>query len=120
MNTEQIIFPEGVPLEYRDRSIRVIGSRITLDTLVHIFQREESVEYLADGFPTLSLEQIKAVIGWYLTHQQEADEYLEESEAEAEAVWEKISSKPEYKAAREELLRRCEEFRRQQRAMIET
>lgn len=71
------------------------------------------MEYLADGFPTLSLEQIKAVINWYLTHQREADEYLAESEAEAEAVWKKISSKPEYKAAREETLRRCEELRRQ-------
>jgi uncharacterized protein (DUF433 family) len=120
VNTKEIIFPEDVPLEYREGSIRVIGSRITLDTLVQIFQRGETVEYLADGFPTLSLEQIKAVINWYLTHQREADEYLEESEAEAKAVWEKISSKPEYKAARAELLRRCEELRRQRAQLSET
>ena len=119
MNTKHIIFPEGVPLEYRDGSIRVIGSRITLDTLVHIFQRGETVEYLAEGFPTLSLEQIKAVIDWYLTHEREADEYLAESEAEAEAVWKEISSKPEYKAARAELLRRCEELRRQRAQLSE-
>ena len=113
MNTKHIIFPEGVPLEYRDGSIRVIGSRITLDTLVHIFQRGETVEYLAEGFPTLSLEQIKAVIDWYLTHEREADEYLEVREAEAEAFWKKYTSTPEYKAAHEELLRRRDEFLRQ-------
>ena len=120
MNTKQIRFPKEVPLEYRDSSIRVTGSRITLDTLVHIYQRGETVEYLSEGFPTLSLEQIKAVINWYLTHQREADEYLAESEAEAEAVWARISSKPEYKAAREELLRRKEEFLRRRAQLSET
>jgi len=124
VDTKHIDFPEGVPLvdryEGEIRTIRVIGSRITLDTLVGIFQRGETVEYLADGFPTLSLEQIKAVIGWYLTHQREADEYLAVREAEAEALWQKISSRPEHKAAHEELLRRCEEFRRQRAQLIGT
>ena len=78
------------------------------------------MEYLAEGFPTLSLEQIKAVINWYLTHQREADEYLADSEAEAEAIWEKISSKPEYKAFHEELLRRREEFLRRRAQLSET
>ncbi len=124
MNTKHIIFPEGVPLvdryEGTIRTIRVIGSRITLDTLVGFFKQGETVEDLARGFPTLSLEQIKAVIDWYLTHQKEADEYLEEGEAEAEAFWKEYESKPENKAAREELLRRCEELRRQRAQLSET
>lgn len=119
MNSNQIIFPRDVPLEYRDGSIRVIGSRITLDTLVGFFRQGKTVEGLACSFPTLSLEQIKAVINWYLTHQREADEYLEESEAEAEAVWKKISSKPEYKAFHEEMLRRKQEFLRQREQLSE-
>ena len=127
MDTKHITFPEGVPLvdryEGHDgtiRTIRVIGSRITLDTLVGFFKQGKTVKDLARGFPTLSLEQIKAVINWYLTHQREADEYLEEGEAEAEALWKKITSRPEYIAAHEELLRRCEELRRQRAQMIET
>ena len=99
-----------MPLEYRDRSIRVIGSRITLDTLVHIFQRGDTVERLARGFPTLSLEQIKAVIDWYLTHQREADEYLEEREAEAEKRRQWIESQPGYAERREKLLRYREQM----------
>ena len=120
MNSQQIIFPRDVPLEYREGSIRVIASRITLDTLVGIFQRGDSVEEIADGFPTLSLEQIKAVIDWYLTHQGEADEYLEERAAAAEAFWKRISSQPEYIAAHEELLRRREEFLRRRGQLSET
>jgi hypothetical protein len=68
------------------------------------------VEYLAEGFPTLSLEQIKAVIDWYLTHQTEADEYLEESDAEAERQRQWIESQPGYAERREKLLRYREQM----------
>ena len=114
MNTTHIVFPQGVPLVDRDegtiRTIRVIGSRITLDTLVGFFKQGETVEDLADGFPTLSLEQIRAVIGWYLTHQREADEYLEEGEAEAEKLRQEIESQPGYVPLREKLQRWREEM----------
>jgi uncharacterized protein (DUF433 family) len=116
VNTKHIIFPEGVPLVDRYeggiRTIRVIGSRITLDTLVHIYQRGETVEYLARGFPTLSLDQIKAVIDWYLTHQREADEYLKEGEIVAERLRQWIESQPGYAERREKLLRYREQMSR--------
>ena len=109
MNTEHISFPEGVPLvdryEGRIRTIRVVGSRITLDTLVHIYQRGDTIERIAVGFPTISLEQIKAVIDWYLTHQKEADQYLEEREVWAEKLRREIESQPGYIPLREKLRR---------------
>ena len=94
-----------MPLEYRDRSIRVIGSRITLDTLIGVFKRGDTVEELTEAFPSLSLDRIRAVIDWYFTHQSEADEYLEEGEAEAEALWKEIESQPGYVPLREQLQR---------------
>lgn len=63
------------------------------------------MEHLAEGFPTLSIEQIKAVIGWYLTHQEQADEYLEERETEAERLRQEIESQPGYVPLREKLQR---------------
>jgi uncharacterized protein (DUF433 family) len=112
VTSKHIIFPEVVPLvdryEGTIRTIRVTGSRITLDTLVGFFEQGETVEDLARGFPTLSLEQIKAVIDWYLTHQNEADEYLKEGELEAERLRQWIKSQPGY-AERREKLRRCRE-----------
>jgi uncharacterized protein (DUF433 family) len=110
VNTKQIVFPAKVPLEYRDRSIRVIGSRITLDTLVGVFKRGETVEELTEAFPSLSLDHIRAVIDWYFTHQSEADEYLEEREAQAERVRQWIESQPGYAAQREKLLRYREQM----------
>ena len=94
-----------MPLEYRDGSIRVIGSRITLDTLVGVFKRGNTVEELTEAFPSLSLEQIRAVIDWYFTYQSEADEYLEEGEAEAEKLRQEIESQPGYVPLREQLQR---------------
>jgi uncharacterized protein (DUF433 family) len=79
----------------------VIGSRITLDTLVGVFKRGETVEELTEAFPSLSLEQIRAVIDWYFTHQREADEYLEEREAQAEKLRQEIESQPGYVSLRE-------------------
>jgi len=117
VDTKHITFPEGVPLIDRNegydgtiRTIRVIGSRITLDTLVGVYQRGDTVEELTEAFPSLSLAQIKAVIGWYLTHRREADEYLEEGEAEAEATWKRIESQPGYAEWREKLLRYREQM----------
>jgi len=112
VNTKQIIFPEGVPLEYRDRAIRVIGSRITLDTLVGVYKRRDTVEELTDAFPSLSLEKIRAVIDWYHTHQSEADEYLEEGEVAAEKLRQEIVSQPGYKEHTEKLLRYREQMSR--------
>ena len=112
MNTKQLTFPEGVPLVQQDegsiRTIRVMGSRITLDTLVGVFKRGDTVEELTEAFPSLRLEQIKAVIDWYLNHQSEADEYLEEGEIEAERLRQKIESQPGYAEWRAKLLR-CRE-----------
>ena len=116
MNSKHINFPEGVPLvdryEGTIRTIRVIGSRITLDTLVGVFKRGETVEELTEAFPSLSLEQIRAVINWYFTNQSEADEYLEEREVEAEKLRQWIESQPGYAERREKLLRYREQMNR--------
>lgn len=121
MDIKQFSFPEGTPLVQKDDgTIRVIGSRITLDTIVARYQQGDTPEKIENSFPTLSLAQINAVIEWYRNHQAEADEYLAEQEAEAEVLWNRITSRPEYKVWHEELLRRAEEFRRGRAELIET
>lgn len=94
--------------------IRVIGSRITLDTLVHKFNAGDTPEDLHDGFPSLSLEQINGVIAWYLNHTAEADEYLAKGEAEAEELRKRIQSTPRYKELSELIKQRIKERQEQQ------
>ena len=107
---KRFTFAEGVPLSQDERgSIRVTGSRVTLDTIVHIYQRGETVEYIHDGFPTVSVAQINAILDWYHQHQAEADEYLEERDAENEKILERLTT-PEHIALWEKIRRRQEQL----------
>ena len=102
--TVKLNFTDGVPLhETSDGNVRVIGSRVTLHTIVGRFQVGDTPEDIQDGFPTLTLEQINAIIGWYLNHQAKVDEYIREVDEEAEEFWRRIESRPENIAFRERL-----------------
>ena len=102
--TVKLNFTDGVPLhQTSDGNVRVIGSRITLHTIVGRFQVGDTPGDIQDGFPTLSLEQINAIIGWYLKHQAEVDEYIREVDEEAEKLFREIESRPENIAFREKL-----------------
>ena len=108
MNT-QITFPEGIPLNYdHSGTIRVKGSRVTLHTIIGCMQQGDTPDEIHEGFPTVTLAQINTIIDWYLNNQVEADEYLQEGEAEGERIRKEIQSQPEYAAFREKL-RRCRE-----------
>jgi uncharacterized protein (DUF433 family) len=111
--TKRFNFPDTVPLtQWENGSIRVGGTRVTLDTVIGRFHVGDTPEDIQDGFPSLTLEQINATIDWYLNNKVEADEYLEEGEREAEKIRQRIESDPEYQVWRAELRRRIEEYRR--------
>jgi uncharacterized protein (DUF433 family) len=75
---------EALPLQTDQYgTIRVGGTRVTLDTVIHAFKAGADAEELAEGFPTLSLADIYIVIGYYLRHREELDAYLAECEEQA-------------------------------------
>jgi len=117
---EQFDFTNSPLRQDTEGTIRVIGSRITLDTLVHKWQRGNTFEEIQDGFPSLSLDQIKGVIAWYLNHTAAADEYLEEREAEAEALRKEIVSQPSYIALNEEIKRRWKQLQSERAQLIKS
>ena len=92
-----------------DGTIRLRGSRVTLETLVGAFKRGDSPEEIQQGFPGLSLAQIYAAIGWYLDNQADADNYLNQRATEADATRHQIESRPEYTTFREVMRRRREQ-----------
>jgi uncharacterized protein (DUF433 family) len=122
MSSLRINLPDTVPLvQWEDGTIRVHDSRVTLDTIVARFQVGDTLAEIHDGFPTVSPEQIKTIIDWYLNNQAEADSYLEQEEAEAERLRLEIQSRPEYKAQTEFLRRKREGFlRRRDEQLIKT
>jgi uncharacterized protein (DUF433 family) len=73
------IQPSPVPLrEDADHVVRVAGTRVTLDTIVAAFQDGATPEEIAQQYPSLPLADVYAVVGYYLQHKEQVDEYLRE------------------------------------------
>lgn len=68
-----------------DDAIRLRGHRIGLEHVVERYHEGYSPEQIALEYPGVSLEQIHAVIAYYLHHQQEVDAYMARIDAEADA-----------------------------------
>jgi len=109
-----IALPETVtlPLKMDEHgAIRVSGTRVTLDTLIAFHHQGETPEDLHEGFPTIPLADIYAVIAYYLAHQEEMDDYLNRRAQEASHLrqeWETRNPPP----TKAELLARLDDQRR--------
>lgn len=107
---KRLNFTEAMPLNQDDEgTIRVRGSRVTLDTLIGAFKRGDTPEQIQEGFPSLSMSQISDAIGWYFNNQVDADNYLNQRAVEAEAFRHQIESRPDYVAFREKMRQRREQ-----------
>jgi len=113
MEEKRFNLPHTVPLvQWECGTIRVRNSRVTLDTIVHRMQVGDTIEAIHEGFPTVSISQIKAILEWYFENKAEADEYLLQREAEGERIRQWVESQPGYKERHEKLLRCREELLR--------
>ena len=100
--------PLPVPLqEDTHGTIRVGGTRVTLETVIYSYRQGDSPEEIASSFDTLKLADIYAVITYYLRHQEEVKAYLRRQEGEAEAIRRKIESQPGYEDLRKRILARA-------------
>jgi len=66
----------------------------------------ETPEEIADGFPTLALADVYAVIGYYLQHRSEVDEYLRRRREVADEVRRQNEARFSPTGVRERLLAR--------------
>jgi len=66
--------------------VRVGGTRVTLDVIVHAFDAGASPEEIVQSFPSLSLPDVYSTVAYVLRHRSEVDAYLAEQVAEAEAI----------------------------------
>jgi uncharacterized protein (DUF433 family) len=63
-----------------DGVIRIGKTRVTLRTLIASHKQGATPEQIAEQFPTLNLADVYLTIGYYLNHQVEGDNYLNEQE----------------------------------------
>jgi uncharacterized protein (DUF433 family) len=82
-----VVAAEPIPLVTdADSVVRIGGTRVTLDTLVAAFREGATAETIAEQYPSLQLDQVYTVIGYYLRHQGEVDAYLQRRQQEAAQV----------------------------------
>ena len=79
-------------------TIRIKGSRVSLDSIVHHFKLGATAEQIIQSFPSLSLGDVYSSIAYYLTHRQEIETYLEQQKVAADNLQEQLESNPDYQA----------------------
>jgi len=84
-------------------TIRIRGSRVSLDSIVHHFKLGATAEQIVQSFPSLSLSDVYSSIAYYLTHRQEVETYLEEQKVAADNLQNQLESNPDYQAEIAEL-----------------
>jgi len=73
-------------VEQRNGAYRIIGKRVSLDSVVYGFLAGESPESIQQSFPTLTLEEVYGAIAFYLANRAAIDRYLAEGEAQFETL----------------------------------
>lgn len=71
---------------------RIGTTRVSLDSVIHSWLQGDSPETIADNFPVLALEQVYGAIAFYLAHQEEIDQYLQQGEVETEKLKQQLHS----------------------------
>ena len=79
-------------------TIRIKGSRVSLDSIIHHFKLGATAEQIVQSFPSLSLGDVYSSIAYYLTHRQEMEVYLEEQKVAADNLQGQLESNPDYQA----------------------
>jgi uncharacterized protein (DUF433 family) len=69
-----------------DGRMRVSGTRVLLDLIVHAYGRGETPEHIVQMYPTLTLDQVYLALGYYLRHRESVDTYIRQMDAEAEKL----------------------------------
>ena len=87
-------------------TIRVGGTRVTLETVVQAWQGGETEREIVEAYDVLTLAQVYAVISYSLNHPIEIRDYLGRQQRVAEEIQIKIESQFPPQALRVRLLAR--------------
>lgn len=97
-------------IELHRDAYRVIGKRVSLDSIVYRWREGLSPETIQrECFPVLTLAEVFGALAFYLDHRTEIDEYLKKAEEEEEAIRDQLrAAYPEAARRVDELAKRLE------------
>jgi uncharacterized protein (DUF433 family) len=87
-------------------TIRVRGTRVTLDIIITSFRAGATSEEIVQRFPSVALADVYQIIAHYLNHTAEIDAYLSERHTEAEGLEREIETRFDPIGVRSRLLAR--------------
>jgi uncharacterized protein (DUF433 family) len=101
------IAAESAPLQVNADGVVLIGqTRVTLDTVVAVFNQGATAEEISYRYPSLKLADVYATISFYLNHQPEVEAYLQQRNQQAQQMRELNQAKFDPQGLRERLLAR--------------
>ena len=105
------IHSDAVPLRVTpEGDLRIGGTRVLLDLVVHAFDDGATPETVVQRFPALQLADVYSVMAYCLRYRAEVDDYLRRRELRAEEVRQKIEARQgEMSGIRARLLARTDE-----------
>jgi uncharacterized protein (DUF433 family) len=82
-----LIVAQAIPIELDVDSVARVGkTRVTLDTVIAAFTQGATAEEIVYRYPALKLSDVYSTISFYLNHQQEVAEYLQQRQQQAQEV----------------------------------
>jgi uncharacterized protein (DUF433 family) len=95
-----------VPLTENEHGVlRVAGTRVSLDSVIAAFDQGETPEQIVQNFPVLKLDDVYAIITYYLRNADTVRAYLAEQDRQAEALRQQIREGSPTNHLRERVLR---------------
>jgi uncharacterized protein (DUF433 family) len=89
-----------------DGTLRIAGTRVTLDTVAEAFREGATAEEIAQQYPSLPLADVYSVLGYLLRHQEEVAAYLSQRAEQKRAVRAENESRCDAEGIRARLLAR--------------
>jgi hypothetical protein len=81
------IVAEPAPLQANEDDVMLVGkTRVTLDTVVSVFNQGATAEEIVYRYPSLNLADVYATIAFYLNHQSEVEAYLQQRRQQAQEI----------------------------------
>lgn len=91
-------------------AIRVGETRVLLEIVIYAFLRGQTPEDIVQSYSSLKLDDVYAVITYYLQNRAEVDAYLQQVQTESAQIRAMIeASQPPIQQIRERLLKRLSE-----------
>ena len=82
-----LVVAQPIPIEIdADGVARVGKTRVTLDTVVAAFNQGATAEEIGYRYPVLKLSDTYSTISFYLNHQKEVAEYLQQRQQQAQEI----------------------------------